>query len=194
MANGSVCNVCMIDHRTSKRLLTHLRNVTACRQAYLAADIEEPSIIVKGDAKAFLAPLKVLGPKPWWATLAPQENPAPSHESPDLTTAILALVMKCHPLEVGRALAKQAQELFRGILALGMSFEEYALTLETLPLSTPGLSRANDLADVFQRMLTCHTGAYKGTQFQVFWKGTRALIAHGNLPHAEHLKVLLEAD
>ena len=62
---------------------------------------------------------------------------------------------------------------------------------ESLPLCTPGLSRASDLADVFQRI--CHIGARKGTQFQVFWRGTRALIRNGILHHAEHLKVLLEA-
>ena len=68
---GSVCQVCMIDHRSSKRLRAHLYNVERCRKAYLGADLGDAGSKVMGGQSAWQPPVRVEGPQPFWTRFMP---------------------------------------------------------------------------------------------------------------------------
>ena len=62
---GSVCQVCMVDHRSSKQMRAHLCN-GSCRRAYLGADLGVTGGEVAGAQFAWQPPVKIAGPRPSW--------------------------------------------------------------------------------------------------------------------------------
>ena len=52
VAPGTVCQVCSVDHQTTKQLKKHLYNKKTCLKAYLAADLSHDVVRVDGATHA----------------------------------------------------------------------------------------------------------------------------------------------
>ena len=71
---GSVCARCMVDYKTTRRLIAHVRQVEECRLVYTESDIgaAEPFEAVKSQSlRAWKPPVAVQGPRCFWSTLSP---------------------------------------------------------------------------------------------------------------------------
>ena len=71
LAKGSICQVCMTEHHTSRRLKSHLYAVKRCRDVYINADLGCTGGTSERSRAAWRPPLPASGPHPWWATLQP---------------------------------------------------------------------------------------------------------------------------
>ena len=72
VSRRTVCQYCMVDHRSSKRLKVHLYNVETYRRAYLGADLGASGEYVNGPHAAWQPPVSVEGPRPYWTSFQPE--------------------------------------------------------------------------------------------------------------------------
>ena len=78
-AVGSACQACMKEFWTTKRLREHLRKSRRCVQSYNGADLDPEAPVIATAEAVVLPPTMLIGPRPFWASLAP---PLPSRVSP----------------------------------------------------------------------------------------------------------------
>ncbi|CAE7314008.1 unnamed protein product, partial [Symbiodinium sp. CCMP2456] len=79
-AIGSSCQVCCRQFWSTARLRQHLRTSGRCARSFAGADLDaEPDVHEDPGVRA--PPVVMIGPRPWWALLAPQlPSPIPSAE------------------------------------------------------------------------------------------------------------------
>ncbi|CAE7510793.1 unnamed protein product [Symbiodinium sp. CCMP2592] len=77
-AFGTSCQKCQVEFWSLRRLTEHLRKSDLCRAVYSASDIDADAPAPTTNAYAWQPAVRVEGPSPWWATLAPPLCDEPS--------------------------------------------------------------------------------------------------------------------
>ena len=179
-ARGTVCQVCLVDYRSMRRLRSHLYRVAQCRRAYIAVDFSAAEKGDDGPVRAWLPPVRVQGPRPFWATLRPDvEDDAPIGML-DMTTVIARHAASFQPLPKGRELAGRFQKLLRSVSCNEAGVQQALDAAEDLPITTPGLCFTIDLLLVIEAMQGSVIGSFSGSFISATWREQRLLL--GEVP------------
>ena len=77
VAIGTTCQVCVSEYWTLKRLQQHLKKNPACQRIYYHADLDpeqDRSSYSSDPCRAWRPVCETFGPRPFWATLNPEEG------------------------------------------------------------------------------------------------------------------------
>ena len=187
VAQGTVCQVCLVDHQSTKRLRAHLYNKQPCLSAYIAADISHDVVQVAGTSHAWVPPLQIEGPVPFWATLSPGEPVDEGGSSIRAIDMVRGYVVQASQQLAGRELSSFYHKLSRGLNCPGFGPSIAKDAAEQLPVDTSGLHEVLDLIEVFQRTREYQSGSFHGVRLKAQWNSRRVLLGGKQLDFSDAL-------
>ncbi|CAE7225175.1 unnamed protein product [Symbiodinium sp. CCMP2592] len=166
---GTRCEVCSTEYWSTRRLREHLRRSSTCLKVWEAADreVEAPA----NDAgHEWLPSAKACGPRPWWATLQPEDPPEPSPQAALPSAAIFA---KWLGGESSKISASQLLDLVEKGIRFRLTDDDLPLASLHMPAATYSLVQHAMWAA--QTILAQSAGSQEDSFWRVSVQGMRVI-------------------
>ncbi|CAE7343965.1 unnamed protein product [Symbiodinium sp. CCMP2592] len=166
---GTRCEVCSTEYWSTRRLREHLRRSPTCLKVWEAADreVEAPA---NEAGHEWLPSAKACGPRPWWATLQPEDPPEPGPQAALPSAAIFAKWLEG---ESSKIPASQLLDLVEKGIRFRLNDDD--LPLASLHMSAATYSLVQHAMWAAQTILAQSAGSQEDSFWRVSVQGMRVI-------------------